>query len=374
MPCALKAVVARPGSDFMAVGAVSEVGSSYAHWADGRRLCPGVYLPRQAVRARSATFLISQSGKERAMKPSRFLLLSVVLAASVGWAQYGAPRYTVVRAAYGSGSSFREVTSQVMALIRNNQLSFQVTNAGLGGDPAPGRVKQLQLQVRSERGDVQTMTFNENDFVSLAIANNGGNGWGGGGYPGASDLRILRAEYGVGERLVDVTNRLNSQIRNGQLSLLVNNDTMGRDPAEDHRKQLTVWYLYNGRTAQITVPEKSVITLPTGNPSYLGNLRIMRAQYGADYRFRDVPDRRKILTVSYVFNGQPGKLVVNEKDTLTLPGAGGGWNGSWPGGGGQLQIMRARFGAGDRNADVTGLVSSAVQDGTVNLPVARQTM
>ena len=335
------------------------------------------------------------------MKPSKFLLLLVVLAASVGWAQYGAPRYTVVRAAYGSGSSFRDVTSQVMALIQNNQLNFQVTNAGLGGDPTPGRAKQLQLQVRSERGDVQTMTFNENDFVSLAIANNGGNGWGGGGYPGASDLRILRAEYGVGERLVDVTNRLNSQIRDGRLSLQVNNDTMGRDPAEDHRKQLTVWYLYNGRTAQITVPEKSLITLPNENPSYVGNLQIMRAQYGADYRFRDVtdllnsriagdqlnlritndsmggdpaPDRPKILTVSYVFNGQPGKLVVNEKDTLVLPGAGGGWNGSWPAGGGQLQIMRARFGAGDRNADVTGLVSSAVQNGTVNLPVTRQTM
>jgi hypothetical protein len=322
--------------------------------------------------------------------------MCLVLMTTLGWAQYGSPRYTVVRADYGSGNSFRDVTVQVTALIRNNQLNFQVTNAGLGGDPAPGRVKQLRLQVRSERGDVQMLTFNENDTVSLAIGSGGG-----GGYPGGGGLRILRAEYGVGERLVDVTGRLNSQIRDGQLSLRVTNDTMGRDPAQEHRKQLTVWYVYNGRTAQITVPEKSVITLPNGNPSYVGNLLIMRAQYGADYRFRDVtgllnsriqgdqlsmritndamggdpaPDRPKILTVSYEYNGQPGKLVVNEKDTLTLPGAGGGWNGNWPGGGGQLQIMRARFGAGDQNVDVTGRVAGAMQNDTVNMQVTRGTM
>jgi hypothetical protein len=176
---------------------------------------------------------------------------------------------------------------------------------------------------------------------------------------------------------------------------------MGRDPAEERRKSLTVWYVHKGRTATITVPEKSVLTLPNGNPSYVGNLLIMRAQYGADYRFRDVtsllssrvqgdqlnmrinndsmggdpaPDRPKILTVSYQFSGQPGRVVISENGTLNLPGAGGdkGWN--WPGGGGQLQIMRAMFGAGDRNSDVTSRLASQLQGDRLNMAVNRDTM
>ena len=338
------------------------------------------------------------------MRRSHLLLVLAFLLASVmAFAQYGS-RYSMVRAEYGSGNSYRDVTSQVSSMIQNNQLNFRVTNDGLGGDPAPGQVKTLRLQVRSERGDVQTMTFREGDTVNLVMAN-------GGGWQGGRDddddrgrgrgLRVLRAEYGLGDRLVDVTARLNSQIRDGQLSLRVTNDTMGRDPVEEHRKVLTVWYVYRGRTATITVPEKSVLTLPNGNPSYVGNLVIMRAQYGADYRFRDVtgllssrvqgdqlnmrvnndtmggdpaPDRPKILTVSYEFNGQPGQVVITENGTLSLPGAGGdnGWN--WPGGGGRLQIMRASFGAGDRNSDVTSRLASQVQGDQLNMSVTRDTM
>lgn len=335
------------------------------------------------------------------MRRLHFLLvLAFLLATSLGFAQFGGARYTVVRADYGSGNTVRDVTSLVSSMIHNNQLNFQVTNDGLGGDPAPGQVKTLRLQVRGERGDMQTMTFRENDTVSLAMANGGGRGEDDDRGRGRG-LRILRAEYGAGDRLVDVTSRLNSQIRDGQLSLRVTNDSMGRDPVEEHRKALTVWYVYNGRTATVTVPEKDVLTLPNGNPSYVGNLVIMRAQYGADYRFRDVtsllssrvqgdqlnmrvnndamggdpaPDRPKILTVSYEFNGQPGQVVISENGTLSLPGSGGdnGWN--WPGGGGRLQIMRASFGAGDRNTDVTSRLASQVQGDQLNMAVNRDTM
>ena len=78
-------------------------------------------------------------------------------------------------------------------------------------------------------------------------------------------------------------------------------------------------------------------------------MRITNDSMGGD----PAPDRPKVLTVSYEFNGQPGQVVINENGTLSLPGSGGdnGWN--WPGGGGQLQILRAMFGAGDRNTDVT---------------------
>ena len=67
----------------------------------------------------------------------------------------------------------------------------------------------------------------------------------------------------------------------GRLSLRVTNETMGRDPVEEHRKALTVWYVYRGRTATVTVPEKSVLTLPRVKVRRTGRIsQIMRAQYG----------------------------------------------------------------------------------------------
>jgi len=431
------------------------------------------------------------------MKPRNlFCGLALLLASSFLFAQFGGPRYTIVRADYGSENSWRDVTSLVNGMVRGARLNFQVSNEVMGGDPARGAVKQLRLQVRNDRGEVQTLTFREYETVDLQLSNGdrnndrdrddhdgrghwgerdrviitraqygsgnrmrdvtgllnsqmqnghiglrvgndtlggdpargsakaltvwytqggregqitlqeneylslGGRGQGGDDYQRAN-LRILRAEYGVGERLVDVTAQLNAQIRAGRLSLRITNETMGRDPAEEHRKQLTVWYVFNGRTATVTVPEKSVLTLPSTRPEYIGNLLIMRAQYGADYRFRDVtgllnsriqgdrlsmpvsndsmggdpaPDRPKILTVSYEFNGELGQVVLNERETLNLLGTGAdnGWN--WPGGGGRLQILRAMFGAGEQNVDVTARLVSQVQGDTLNMQVNRASM
>jgi hypothetical protein len=322
--------------------------------------------------------------------------LSIANGGGSGWPGGGGNSgLRITQAQYGSGNRMRDVTGLLNSQIQNGHIGMRVSNDTLGGDPAPGSTKTLLVSYVSG-GRPGQITLNENDYLTL-----GSGGGGGGGYPGGAGLRILRAEYGAGERTADVTERLNSQIRDGRLSLRVTNDTMGRDPAEERRKSLTVWYVHKGRTATITVPEKSVLTLPNGNPSYVGNLLIMRAQYGADYRFRDVtsllssrvqgdqlnmrinndsmggdpaPDRPKILTVSYQFSGQPGRVVISENGTLNLPGAGGdnGWN--WPGGGGQLQIMRAMFGAGDRNSDVTSRLASQLQGERLNMAVNRDTM
>ncbi len=289
----------------------------------------------------------------------------------------------------------RDVTGLLNSQIQNGHIGMRVGNDTLGGDPAPGSSKSLIVSYVSG-GRPGQITLTEGDYLTL-----------GGGRDDDDDrghgrgLRILRAEYGAGDRLVDVTARLNSQIRDGQLSLRVTNDSMGRDPVEEHRKALYGVVPVPWTDSDDHRAGKEVLTLPNGNPSYVGNLVIMRAQYGADYRFRDVtsllssrvqgdqlnmrinndamggdpaPDRPKILTVSYEFNGQPGQVVISENGTLNLPGSGGdnGWN--WPGGGGRLQIMRASFGAGDRNADVTSRLASQVQGDQLNMAVTRDTM
>jgi hypothetical protein len=198
---------------------------------------------------------------------------------------------------------------------------------------------------------------------------------------------------------MDVTSRVQSQVRGDRLSMRVTNDTMGGDPAEEQVKTLFVFYTYNGRMARAAAEEKTYINIPPSNPNYVGNLQIMRAQYGADYRFRDVtdilnqrisnnslnlritndtmggdpaPDRPKRLTVYYVYNGQPGQVTVNEKDTLNLPGAGGG-GGSWPGFG-TLQILRATYGAPGRETDVTSRVASRVQGDRLSMRVDNGSM
>jgi Domain of unknown function (DUF3395) len=78
-------------------------------------------------------------------------------------------------------------------------------------------------------------------------------------------LQISRALYGDGRRTIDVTGRLNAQIRDGHLSIAVMNETMGGDPARNKLKTLTVWYTFNGRPDQVTVNENDELRLPGAN-------------------------------------------------------------------------------------------------------------
>ncbi|MBZ5572613.1 MAG: DUF3395 domain-containing protein [Acidobacteriia bacterium] len=382
--------------------------------------------------------------------------------------------WTIVRADYGAGNSWHDVTSQVQSLVRGDALNFTVDNQTLGGDPAPEKRKSLRLQVRGLRGNLETLTFNERSIVSLRVAVFQPRGWGWGalritkaqygagarvrdvtqllssqiqsnqislrvsnstmggdpaegsrksltvwytyrgrisqtsvneggtlslgGGAAQAELRIVRADYGAAGRFVDVSSRLNSQIQGDRLSVRVTNETMGGDPAEERAKTLYVFYSYNGRLARAAAEEKGYLNIPSGTPNYVDNLQIMRAQYGADYRFHDVTEllnqqiqndrlnlritnetmggdpaeeRPKKLTVFYVYNGEPGQITVNEKDTLDLPGT---VSGSWPSAAGELQILRAIYGVPGLETDVTDRLASRVQGDQLLLQVNSGTM
>ncbi|HZQ70305.1 MAG TPA: hypothetical protein VFA68_17390 [Terriglobales bacterium] len=298
----------------------------------------------------------------------------------------------ITRATYGVGDRVRDVTDALNAQVRNNQLNLRVSNQTMGGDPAEGHAKTLTVWYTTG-GRPGQVTLREGQMLTL----------GGGGFVphgGSGGLRLLRAEYGVGDRWVDVTQRLNSQISNDKLSVRVTNETMGRDPAEEKVKTLVAWYVYDGRTARVIVNEKDTLNLPARHPYYSPGLQIMRAQYGADYRFRDVTDllnsqvqgdrlrirvtnetmggdpaeeRPKTLIVSYIYNGEQGRTTVNEKDYLDLPGATSWWPGI-RGEGGSLQILRAIYGSGERNADVTGRVAAQLRGDELNMQVTNESM
>ena len=51
----------------------------------------------------------------------------------------------ITRALYGTGKHIVDVTAQLNAQIRFGELSIPVTNATMGGDPYPNRVKTLRV-------------------------------------------------------------------------------------------------------------------------------------------------------------------------------------------------------------------------------------
>jgi hypothetical protein len=223
------------------------------------------------------------------------------------------------------------------------------------------------------------------------------------GYPvtaaAGGGLQILRADYGIDNRLANVTSRLASRIQGNALTLRVTNDTMGGDPAEDHSKTLNVWYSFNGRVANVVVNEKDTLNLPAERDFFFGSLRIMRAQYGIGHRYADVtdllnsriqgdrlslrvtndtmggdpdPDKHKQLIVFYIFNGRQLRVTVNEKDSLSLPSNNDVWNPGYSDD--RLEVLEATYGAGDRRRDVTSIVSAQVRGNSLQLVVSNAAM
>jgi hypothetical protein len=314
-------------------------------------------------------------------------------------------RWELLRAEYGSGGTWVDVTERVRALVSGDSLSMRVDNFTLGGDPAPGMRKTLRLRVRDDYGREQLLTYPEKESFSLNIrSRDAGYPGGAGNYGGppqsgyGGGLQILRADYGTDNRLVNVTSRLASLIQANSLSLRVTNEAMGGDPAEDHPKTLNVWYSFNGRAANVIVNEKDTLNLPADSDFFAGRLRVMRAQYGIGNRYADVtdllnsqiqgdalslrvtnevmggdpdPEQRKQLIVFYIFNGRQSRVRVNEKEILNLPG-----NDSWNprDSDDRLEILEATYGAGDRRRDVTSFVRSQVRGNSLQVLVSKAAM
>ncbi len=308
------------------------------------------------------------------------------------------PRLRITRAMYGAAGHFADVTALLNSDIQNGELSLPVNNATMGGDPAYDRPKILRVWYRFDGRDLQT-TVNEKGALNLPGEGFAGDrhrdfdrdhdrdrrdddhgrdfGW-------RRGLRIIRADYGVEGRFADVTQRLASQIQGDRLELRVDNYSMGGDPADHQRKALTVWYVFDGHAALETIPEGGAISLPADADFFHGRLRVMRAQYGADFRYFDVtnqlnsliqndqldmridnasmggdpaPDRRKRLTVVYLFDGQPYRAVVDEHGALELPNSG---TPIVQNEAANLEILHATYGAEEHRVDVTDVVRSAL--------------
>ena len=398
--------------------------------------------------------------------------LAIVIVGTVSlFAQSGS--WELLRAEYGSGGTWVDVTARVRSLVHGDSLNIRVDNDTLGGDPTPGTPKTLRLRVRDEFGRVSVLSYQEKDFIGMSIRT-GGPGWDtlqitraqygannrfleatallnsriqgnrlslrvtndtmggdpaynarkvltvwyrykgfdsqvsvnegdylnlpGAGIPAGAGLQILYADFGADNRYANVTSRLAARIQDDRLSLPVTNDTMGGDPAENSHKALTVWYSYNGRAANAVIDEGNYLNLPGNQDNFPANLRILRAQYGAGYRYVDVTqrlnsqiqgdelnlrvtndtmggdpayDQHKQLTVFYIYKGQEYRVVANENGNLDLPGSGSGYGDGSSGG---LQILQATYGAGERRRDVTDRLSAQVSGDQLQIQVSNSTL
>ena len=176
--------------------------------------------------------------------------------------------WQVVKADWGAGKRWMDVTNQVRRLLNGNGV-VMVNNGTMGGDPAYGAVKILRIQATGSRGQSQQFTYREGSTINASQFSNNGRPGGGGypgnpGYPGGGNgtLQITRAYYGLNNRTNDVTQLLRGMVRNGTLAVQVNNNNMGGDPAKGGDKVLTVIYRVQGRERTSTVKEGNMLRIP----------------------------------------------------------------------------------------------------------------
>jgi hypothetical protein len=227
-------------------------------------------------------------------KPLRWAGISIaamVLAIAAALCAPAAPAqdqaWFVTRAVYGFRSQQTDVTDLVRDLISRGGVNGRVlvNNQTMGGDPAVGRDKTLRIFARNRAGDQHEFDFAEGSFVPVQMFAVPDREWnhrddrdqyGDPAYRGGNDdrdrdrfrgqdrhhLEILYAFYGVQRQAANVTGLLETMVRDGRVSLPVNNRTMGGDPAVGANKMLIVIYRYDGAEAAAAVGEGGVLELP----------------------------------------------------------------------------------------------------------------
>jgi len=182
--------------------------------------------------------------------------------------------WQILEARYGTAARNIDVTQRLRDLARQDN-NFQVTNKLFGNDPDPGVVKTLRIYARGPGGATRTFEYGEDQvvmgtmFTGWSSGNWGQGGWNSGwGHDSGSGVphggvTIVSAQYGEGPDRVDVTSRLRSMVRDGRISIRVDNRTMGSDPASGRPKILWVTYYAGGQgQRQIKVYENTDLTLP----------------------------------------------------------------------------------------------------------------
>jgi hypothetical protein len=220
----------------------------------------------------------------------------------------------------------------------------------------------------------------------------------------AQQYEIMRADYGAGNRRIDVTQRLREVVC-GQIRFRMGNSTFGTDPAPENKKSLRIYARGpNGHEEMLEFPESSTIDGAqfvcqsagnwSGGEGDAGQYQILHAEYGTERNHVDVTDRlRELARADRVFrmgnstfgvDPDPGRIkmlriytrgpdggqrMFEYRESSTVDGGqfigwsggnwgNGGWRAGWEGRGdgddfGQYQILHAEYGTERSHVDVT---------------------
>jgi hypothetical protein len=161
----------------------------------------------------------------------------------------------VVSARYGfwPGGEYppQDVTATVKSLVAGGAREILADNAMAGDDPAPNAVKQLRVTYRLN-GRQQTSEVGEGRNLELP-----------------EGAEVEQALYGQlhpppthADQQVDLTAKLSALVNHGGLSVRIDNDFAGGDPAVNNFKELRVDYTINGVHKSTTIEENGMLTLP----------------------------------------------------------------------------------------------------------------
>lgn len=172
----------------------------------------------------------------------------------------------ITRAVYGEGSRTIDVSALLQSRVVNNRLEVEVNNASMGKDPAPAVVKELLLTYEYG-GRAYDVRVPENQWLRIpesgAVAAVP--------VPAASNLRVVRAQYGQGARVNDVTSLLANRVSGDRLTMNADNASLGGDPAVGADKQLYVIYEWNGQQYEVRAKEGARLDLPSSSATLVGS-------------------------------------------------------------------------------------------------------
>jgi len=220
--------------------------------------------------------------------PFRRLIYGLALVTSIGLLGSSATAQggRLVRAEWGVSGNMVDVTARVRTFIQNGVLQLEVTRFNLGIDPAPHQNKNLIVKVQHRDGRIDDYKYPERSNCMLELGRQ--DDW---DQPGPRDrgdyrddrvddrrnwddhhdgyrehhehgVQILRAEYGVDGQFVNVTDTVRSYVNDGHISMMVDNRSLGVDPAPGVHKMLRVVYVHHGERRNIIVDEKTFLQLP----------------------------------------------------------------------------------------------------------------
>lgn len=187
--------------------------------------------------------------------------------------------WQIVRADYGFRNQRTDVTDILRDLIGRGGVNGRVAvnNQTMGGDPAVGKDKNLHILARNRRNETREFDFREGTFIDVVLFTVPRDDFGGRDQDRDRDrdrdhgdrdrderrgVTIIRGYYGIQGRMANVTELLRSRVRDGVLSLNVNNENLGGDPAIGANKILIVIYTFRGEEQATAIGEGSRLTIP----------------------------------------------------------------------------------------------------------------